>query len=349
MFDGFSRARGADRAGDRLRPGRRQRPAAAPAARLPADAPHVAHRGAPAGRPVHGRRRGPARLRGLVPARPDSGPRRALETGARARPRGGDGRARPRPLRRRGARPGRAGGLPDGARPSRPRDRGGRVRRRAHRRGVVPRRRRDGARLLALGVPRPARAAARAADRGRPRRVLRLPRPGPGPRESTGPLPRGPDDGLPRGCSTTRARCRRSARTTAPGPASIATTTTPTAVGAGSRLRSSLCGAPAGPCRASTATSSTSGGRGPARSPAGGSTPATSWSRTSPSRSPTSCPPFSTIRQASGGPSRPPFDPLGDDRHDRDDSDDRSGARCLRRLGELGRTWSAACLPTAPA
>ena len=51
----------------------------------------------------------------------DAGPRRALETGARARPRGGDGRARPRPLRRRGARPGRAGGLPDGARPSRPR------------------------------------------------------------------------------------------------------------------------------------------------------------------------------------------------------------------------------------
>ena len=38
-------------------------------------------------------------------------------------------------------------------------------RRRAHRRGVGPRRRRDGARLLALGVPRPARAAARAPDR----------------------------------------------------------------------------------------------------------------------------------------------------------------------------------------
>ena len=193
---------------------------------------------------------------------------------------------RPRPLRGRGARPRRPGGLPDGAGPSRPRERCRGPRRRAHRRGVGPRRRRDGARLLALGVPRPARAAARAPDRRRPRRVLRPPRPGARPRPRTRPLPGGPGGGLPRPArrpghrgGDLRGLPRRGRRRPRPRrrrPRSRA----------GSSARSSPCGAPAVRCRACTATCSRCGGRGPARPPAGGSTRATSSSRTSPSRSP---------------------------------------------------------------
>ena len=90
----------------------------------------------------------------------------------------GDGRARPRALRGRRSRPRRPRRLPHGARPSRDASIAAAVL------DVVPTgevwARADAAprpALLALGVPRPARAAARAADRGRPRRVLRLPRP----------------------------------------------------------------------------------------------------------------------------------------------------------------------------
>ena len=155
-----------------------ERATAAAAARLPADPPHVARRGAAAGREVHGRRRGPARLRGLVP--PGSDPDHAAHSK----------RALAADLVEAMAELGHdrfaVAGHDRGGRvayrmaldhPDR-RARGGGARRRAHRRGVGPRRRRDGARLLALGVPRPARAATRAADRRRPRRVLRLPRPG---------------------------------------------------------------------------------------------------------------------------------------------------------------------------
>ena len=83
-------------------------------------------------RPVHGHRRGSARVRGLLPAGPDTRPRRALQAGDRGRPRRGDVRARPRPLRRRRPRPWWPRGLPDGARPSRSGDRRRGVRRRAH-------------------------------------------------------------------------------------------------------------------------------------------------------------------------------------------------------------------------
>ena len=81
------------------------------------------------------------------------------------------------------------------------------ARRRAHRRGVGARRRRDGARLLALGVPRPARAAARAPDRRRPRRVLRPPRPGARPRRARRAATRRTWWRPTAPCSTTRARC----------------------------------------------------------------------------------------------------------------------------------------------
>ena len=67
-----------------------------------------------------------------------------------------------------GPRPRRPRRLPDGARPSRPVSAARGARRRADRRGVGACRRGARARLLALVVPRPARAAARAPDRRRP-------------------------------------------------------------------------------------------------------------------------------------------------------------------------------------
>ena len=73
--------------------------------------------------------------------------------------------------------------------------------------------------LLALGVPRPARAAARAPDRRRPRRVLRPPRPARSASAARRAATRRSWWRPTAPCSTTRARSRRSARTTAPGPA----------------------------------------------------------------------------------------------------------------------------------
>ena len=94
--------------------------------------------------------------------------------------------------------------------------------------------------LLALGVPRPARAAARAPDRGRPRRVLRLPRaqrsasaraPGRYPAELMAAYRRLLDDP-----STVRGDLRGLPRRRR---ASTASTTTPTAAGAASSARCS--------------------------------------------------------------------------------------------------------------
>ena len=219
---------------------------------------------------------------------PAPGPRAALQAGAGRRPGGGDGRARPRRASR---SPGTtaAGGwptgwpwtIPTGSRAAAVLD-------------VVPTgevwARADAAMalgLLALGVPRPARAAARAPDRRRPRRVLRPPRPGARPRPCTGPLPGGPDGGLPRACSTTRARCeaicedyragaehRPRARRRRPRRAPHRVPA-PRAVERARRAAALLRRRP----RRVAAV-------GPRRSPARGSTPATSSSRTSPSRSP---------------------------------------------------------------
>ena len=129
-----------------------------------------------------------------VPA-PDHRPhgKRALAAG----PRAGDARARAREVRRRRARPGRPHRLPDGAGPPGRGARRGGLRRRADRRGVGTGRRRDGPGVLALGLPGPARPAARVHDQRRPGRVLRPPRPPPRPRSRARALPGRPDDRVP--------------------------------------------------------------------------------------------------------------------------------------------------------
>ena len=149
--------------------------------------------------------------------------------------------------------------------------------------------------------------------------------------------PRRPDDGLPRGCSTTRARCRRSARTTAPGAGIdrehddadrgrrriecplLALWSARGRAAALLRRRPRRLAAVGPPGHRPGARRQPLPRRGPARA-----------GRRPPVRLPRDS------ARARRGPSRRPHDPLGGD--DRDDSDDRSRARCLRRFGELGRT-----------
>ena len=218
VFDAFHRAPAARPTAGRSSPGRRERSAAAAAARVPADASHVAHgrRGCwPTGSrwssptcPATARRSGPRPRRDHAPhSKRALGGRSGRGDGALGYERfavaGHD----------RGGRVAYRMALdhPDAG------QRGRGVRRRADRRGVGARRRAAGARLLALGVPRPARPAARAADRRRPGRVLRSPRACAGARPRARPLPGRADGRLPADCSTTRASSRRSARTTGPG------------------------------------------------------------------------------------------------------------------------------------
>ena len=143
-------------------------------------------------------------------------------------------------------------------------DRGGRVayrmaldhprrRRRASRCSTSSRPARSGARadatlrarLLALGVPRPARAAARAADPRRPRRRSGSPSSAWASRPATRATPTRSSTPTARSSTTPRSS-RRSARTTARARRSTARSTTPTAAGARSPARCARCGARAG-------------------------------------------------------------------------------------------------------
>ena len=114
--------------------------------------------------------------------------------------------------------------------------------------GEADRRRRP--RLLALGVPGAARAAAGAADRRRPRRVLRpararTARPGASTRTAIRWRCSTPTGAR----STTRRASRRCARTTGRARPSTSSTTTPTAPpAAGSPARCSCCGPPTAAC-----------------------------------------------------------------------------------------------------
>ena len=126
----------------------------------------MARRRAAAGRALHRGRRGPAGLRRLVPAAGGRGPRAARQARARRRPVAAMAELGHDRVRRRRPRPRRPRRLPDGARPSRD------ASTRLAVLDIVPtgeiwcaRRRPLRARLLALGVPRPAGAAARAPDR----------------------------------------------------------------------------------------------------------------------------------------------------------------------------------------
>ena len=177
LFAGFDARELPTSRGVGARAGRGQRPAAVAAARLSAVAPDVARRRAAARRAPHRRRGRPGRLRRVVSPRAGGGPRPAQQAGDGPRPGRGDGRAGLRSLRRRGSRPGRARRLSDGARPSGAGcERAGGARHRPDRGGVAAGRPRLRAGLLALGVPRPARAAARAPHRRGPAGLLRPPR-----------------------------------------------------------------------------------------------------------------------------------------------------------------------------
>ena len=225
----------------------------------------------------------PARLRRLLEAGVGARPFDLLEAGDGRRPGGGDAPPRARPLRRRRPRPRRAGDAPDGARPPRsgqplggPRHRPDGDDVRADRHGLRHR-------LLPLVLPDPAGAAARAADRRRPR-VLPAPQArGLGPRRAT-PSPPRPSrtTGAP---SPTRRRSPPPARTTAPRRPSTSSTTPPTPA-ARSRRRSSRSGASTASSGAPT-TCWRPGARRPTTCAAGRCRPATSCPRRRPRRSPT--------------------------------------------------------------
>ena len=270
---------------------RRQRPAAAAAARLSRVVADVARdraaarpRTTPSSSPTWpatGPRSGPA---------PTSGPRGAQQARDGARPGRGDGAARLRRLRRGRARPRRARRVPDGARPSRERvDRlavldivpTGEVWARAD--AAVARGYWHWA-FLALPAPLPERLIAGDPDAffdlhvrgqlglGRTRTATRR----------TCSTPTGAR-------STTPAPSRRCARTTGPARPSTSSTTTPTARPAADRVpRARAVGRHAAASRASTrrARRLAPVGRRRARRPA--STPRTSWPRTTRTRPPTS-------------------------------------------------------------